>query len=151
MSVLELKGTYNVEDLKRLFLKGTDDRSRQRLQAIYLRALGKTPPEIARLLGCRAKTVRTWIKLFNAGGPAALAYKHTGGRTAKLNEEQENALMAALKQLRPGGGRWTLKALAEKLYYDYGIRLSKQQISQRVNLHGLRQHLSRRPVKESWE
>jgi transposase len=143
MHILKLKAGCDMAALKLLWAQTPDRRNIQRLEAIYLRAQGKTPPEIASILGCTPKTVRNWIKRFNAGGPDALKYKHTGGRTAKLDSEQEAALLLFLKQDRPDGRRWTLKALAEKLFEEYGVRLSQQQVSERIKRRGLSQFLSK--------
>jgi transposase len=140
---------YDMAALEQLCLQATDRRTRQRLKAIYLCGQGKTPCEIARLVGCTPKTVRVWIKQFNLGGPDALKYKHTGGRTAKLSLEQEAALLAAIKEGRPDGRRWTLKALAEKLLVEYGVRLSQQQISERIRRQGLSQFLSKSIRKQT--
>jgi transposase len=145
MPRIKLRESYNIEELKQLCLNAPNKRSFQRLQAISLRAEGKTVPEIARILGCTPKTIRDWIKRFNDGGPAALEYKHTGGRKSKLDPHQEEALIRYLKEGRPDGRRWTLKALAEKIFVEYGVRLSQQQVFERVKRHGLREMLSKSP------
>jgi transposase len=149
MPMIELINTYNSEHLEQLCLQATDIRSLQRLQAIYLRGQGKTPPEIARILGRCPKTVRNWIKRFNIGGPDALKYTHTGGRTAKLTSQQEEALIRSIKEARPDGRRWTLKTLAEKVFEEYGVRLSQQQIYERVKRHNLSQFLSKSLLNQS--
>ncbi|MBI3653796.1 MAG: transposase [Acidobacteria bacterium] len=137
MRALELTQPYEIKDLERLCEQATNQRTRQRLQAICLRAQGKTLQEIAHLLNCSPKTIRTWIKLFNAGGSEQLEYQHTGGRTSKLSPEQENRLRLYLSEPSPNGHRWTLKALANQLFEDYGIHLSQQQVSQRLRRYGL--------------
>jgi transposase len=134
---------YDLEKLGQLCSQATDRRTHQRLKAIHLRGEGKTLSEIALLLSCTPKTIRVWIKQFNAGGPEALKYRHTGGRAAKLNEEQEAALLAALQQGNPFGRRWTLKALAEKMLAEYGVSLSQQQIYERVRRHQMNHFLSK--------
>ncbi|HKQ08260.1 MAG TPA: helix-turn-helix domain-containing protein [Blastocatellia bacterium] len=140
---------YDLTALEQLCSQATDRRTRQRLKSIYLRGQGMAPTEIARILGRSPKTVRTWIKQFNLAGPEALKYKHTGGRTAKLNPEQEAALLTAIKEGRPDGRRWTLKALAEKVLAEYGVRLSQQQISARLRRHGLSRFLSKSARKQN--
>lgn len=138
----------DIAALEQLCLQATDRRTHQRLKAIYLCSQGKTSTEIARMLDRTPKTVRIWIKQFNLGGPEALKYKHTGGRNAKLSLEQESALLAAIKEDRPDGQRWTLKALAEKILLEYGVRLSQQQISERIRRNGLSQFLSKSVRKQ---
>ena len=132
MRALELTQSYEINDLERLCEQATKQRTRQRLQAICLRAQGKSIPEIAHLLNYTPKTIRNWIKMFNAGGPKRLEYRHTGGRTSKLSPEQEKRLRLYLSEPSPDGHRWTLKALANKLFEEYGIHLSQQQVSERI-------------------
>lgn len=132
MRTLEIKSTYSVKDIKRLCDQAADKRNLQRLRAIILRAQGKTPQEIASILNRTPKTIRAWIKLFNAGGPEMLQYKHTGGRTSKLTAEQEESLRLYLKEPRHESRRLTLKALADRLFEDYGVRLSQQQVNVRI-------------------
>ena len=137
MRILELKGRYKVEDLEQLCEKAVNKRTAQRLEAICLRARGKSPGEIANILGRSPKTIRNWIKMFNAGGPESLEYKHTGGRTGKLSPEQEERLFLYLREGKPDDRPWTLKALSEKLLEDFGIQLSKQQVNERVKRYKL--------------
>jgi transposase len=143
MCLPELHSHYDAKALEQLSKRAHHRRSAQRLQAIYLKALGKTSPEIAFVLGCSPKTVRIWIKRFNAWGPDALEYRHTGGRRPKLSPEQEEGLMLYLREGRPDGHRWTLKALAEIVFKEYGVQLSQQQVSERVRRQGLSSLLSK--------
>lgn len=148
MRALELKGSYKIEDLGKLHKQAANKRTAQRLQAIVLKAEGKSTQEIARILRRSPKTIRTWIKLFNAGGPETLNYKHTGGPAGKLAPEQEQRLMLYLKEGRPDKRPWTLKTLTERLFEDCGVRLSKQQMSERIRRHGLRGLLSRHTANQ---
>src|SRR5262249_31862817 len=143
MRGMELKGIQNAEELERLYRNATNTRTARRLLAIYLKRKGNRTSEIAHELGVTPKTVRSWVKLFNAGGPRALAYVHTAGRFGKLTAEQEQALLAYLKRGRPDGRSWTLRTLAEKLLEDYGVCLSQQQVSQRIRRHRVSESISK--------
>jgi transposase len=147
MYTLRLKGKYQAEDLEQLYLNALDSRTAQRLKAICLIAAGKSVPETASLVGRHVSTVRHWIKLFNEGGPAALRYRHTGGRAGKLTREQEQRLALWVRRGLPGGRNYTLKLLSQRLLEEFGVRLSRQQVSQRVSRLGLSRRLSKRRRK----
>jgi transposase len=143
MRVLSLKDGLEVDQLKELCRKTQNKRTAQRLRAIWLKAEGKTPPEIAEILGRHPETVRNWIKMFNDGGPSVLEYRHSGGRTGKLSEDQEQNLARWLKEGRPGGDRWTLNALAQEVYQHHGVKISHQQIYVRILRSGLGHYIAR--------
>ena len=144
MNILDLKKGVSISDLEKLHRDAQDARTRERAQALYLRAKGKTAPEIATSLGRHVDTVRRWIRLFNQAGPSGLAYSHSGGRRSKLDGQHEHQLACWLREGRPNGERWTLEALEKELLSRYGVRISKQQISIKVSKLGLR-HLMTRP------
>jgi transposase len=144
MRTLALKMRYDVKQMERMYREAADKRTAQRLKAICLRAKGKSPPEIAAIMCRHAQTIRNWIKLFNEGGPALLVYKHSGGRSRKLGKEQEDMIARWLNEGTPGGGRWTLSRLREKLLGEYGMEISQQQLSQTISRLGLT-HLTSRP------
>lgn len=147
MRVLKLREGVEARELKRLYKRAGDRRTAQRLEAIYLRAKGKTPPEIAAIQGRHVDTVRTWIKLFNEGGAASLEYRHSGGRAGKLAKEHEERLAEWLKDCKPDGQRWKLNELAARLFEEFGIEISQQQISRRILGWGLG-HLISRPRRK---
>lgn len=70
---------------------------RRRL-AIWWTARGDHATDVANRLQTSARTVRYWIREFNAGGPTALnAENHGGRRWAHLSEAQERAVLARLR------------------------------------------------------
>ena len=144
MPILGLRTRHNIRQLERMYREAADKRTSQRLQAIYLRAKGKSPHEIAAIIGRHAQTIRNWIKLFNEGGPSMLKYKHSGGRTRKLRKEHEEGIARWMKEGAPGGGRWTLGALRARLFEEYAVEISQQQLSQTLYRLGLA-HLTLRP------
>lgn len=138
MNVLELTKAVDVKKLHRMYRNSADQRTAERLRAIYLRAEGKTPREIAEVIGRNVETVRKWIKRFNEGGAAALSYRHSGGRVGKLTVEHERKLARWLREGRPDGVRWTLRSLSERLLEECDVRISQQQISEKVLRLGLK-------------
>jgi transposase len=147
VNVLRLNRKFPARELKRLMGKIPDKRSAERLRAIALCAKGKRPAEIASILGRHVETIRKWIKLYNEGGAERLTYRHTGGRTGKLSDEQEGMLVVWLKEGRPDSRRWTLGALSERLLQDFGVQISEQQVSARIIRLGMN-HLIYRPRRK---
>ena len=73
------------EDLRRASLEAAHPRSRERFQALYLIASGRfNATTCAAHIGRQDETVLRWVHLYNRHGPAALAYRHSGGRSPLL-------------------------------------------------------------------
>lgn len=74
-----------VEDLRAASLSAEHRRSRERFQALYLIASGQfNATRCAAHVGRQDETVLAWVHLYNEGGPDALAYRRTGGRSPLL-------------------------------------------------------------------
>jgi hypothetical protein len=74
-----------LEDLRLASLGEAHPRSRERFQALYLIASGQfNATTCAAHIGRQDETVLRWVHLYNRHGPAALAYRHTGGRSPLL-------------------------------------------------------------------
>ena len=73
------------EDLRLASVHATHPRSRERFQALYLIASGRfNATTCAAHIGRQDETVLRWVHLYNRHGPAALAYRHSGGRSPLL-------------------------------------------------------------------
>jgi hypothetical protein len=80
-----------VEDLRLASLSETHPRSRERFQAPYLIASGQfNATACAAHIGRQDETVLRWAHLYNRHGPAALTYRHTGGRSPLLTSDRPN-------------------------------------------------------------
>jgi transposase len=136
VNILRIKRITGSKKLRRMYKKAESRRTAERMRAIYLLSIGKTPPQIADILGRHVKTVRAWIKLFNDEGPERLRYRHTGGQVSKISCEHEAKIGIWLKEGRPDGSKWTLKAISARIQVEYGIQISQQQISKRISRLG---------------
>jgi transposase len=67
-------------DLRHLALSATHARSRERFLALHDIAQGCCATEVAARTGRHPQTVMVWLHSYNERGPAALAYRRTGGR-----------------------------------------------------------------------
>jgi Homeodomain-like domain len=79
------------EDLRHLALSAPHARTRERALALFDITQGRCATRLAARTGRHPQTVMGWVHTYNAQGPAALAFRRTGGRrpffarTAKPN------------------------------------------------------------------
>ena len=63
---------HTTTELKHTFRKERDARLAARIRAVYLALMGKTAPEVAKLLGFSRRTIQKWICAHNKQGLAGL-------------------------------------------------------------------------------
>jgi transposase len=79
------KWGQTLEDVRLASLQAAHPRSRERFQALYLIASGQfNATTCAAHIGRQDETVLGWVHRYNHQGPAALAYRHSGGRAPLL-------------------------------------------------------------------
>ena len=115
------------------------------LAAIYD---GGSRGDAARIGSVGLQTVRDWVLRFNAAGPAGLVDGKAPGQTPKLNEAQRQAL-ARIVESGPipavhGVVRWRLIDLAQWVWEEYRVSVSKQTLSRELRAMDFRK-LSARP------
>ena len=109
---------------------------------------GGTRAEAARLGGVGLQTLRDWVLRFNAKGPDGLVDGKSTGRPCLLDDEQRRALVAMV-EAGPIPAihevvRWRLIDLAQWVFAEYGLSISKQILSRELRALGYRK-LSARP------
>lgn len=67
------------DDLRELALKAQHPRTRERLLALYEIAQGASATQVARRSNRNPQTGMEWVHRYNANGPEALRYEHSGG------------------------------------------------------------------------
>jgi transposase len=112
--------------------KPMDQATKKRIQAGRLLQKGKTPAQIALLVGVARQTVYTWKALFDEGGIEALRAVPLRGRPAKLDDLQREQLRQAIVQ-KPtehgfGTELWTLKRVGVVINRMHGVTFSQAQI-----------------------
>ncbi|MEO1402421.1 MAG: helix-turn-helix domain-containing protein [Cyanobacteria bacterium J06635_1] len=65
--------------LREQALNAAHSRSRERLMALYEICCGQNATRVGRQTGRNPQTVMEWVHRYNAKGPEALLYRHTGG------------------------------------------------------------------------
>ena len=68
------------EDLRHLAMSAPHARTRERALALFDITQHSCATQVAGRTGRRAHTVMDWVHAYNQGGPAALAFRRTGGR-----------------------------------------------------------------------
>ncbi len=85
------------EDLRHLAVSAPHARTRERALALFDITQHRCATQVAGRTGRRAHTVMGWVHAYNQGGPAALAFRRTGGRrpffahSAKPNSARRSA------------------------------------------------------------
>jgi hypothetical protein len=83
------KWHQTAEDLLQLAREAAHPRSRERYLALYAIGSGQSnATRWAQATGRENETVMGWVHAYNTGGPAALVYRHSGGRTPFLPRRQ---------------------------------------------------------------
>jgi Winged helix-turn helix len=68
------------EDLRQLATSAPHQRTRERFLALYEVTQESCATQVATRTRRHPQTVMEWLHLYNTRGPAALAYRRTGGR-----------------------------------------------------------------------
>jgi transposase len=120
----------------------------RRLLALVTIYDGGTRSDAARLGGVGLQTLRDWVLRFNAKGPDGLVDGKSSGRPCLLDDDQRRALVAMV-EAGPTPAihevvRWRLIDLAQWVFDEYGLSVSKQILSRELRALGYRK-LSARP------
>lgn len=102
--------------------------AKHRARAGRLLLSGKTPPEVAQLIGAPRQTVYRWRAVLESQGLDALRYMSKGGRPARLGAEELSRLQVALLEGPTAHGfgtpLWTLKRVRLFIERQFGVRYS---------------------------
>jgi transposase len=147
-AAVRLREDYDARQLRALAKASRNaDQTRRllALAAIYDRGSRR---EAAAIGGVGVQTVRDWVLAFNAEGPPGLIDGKAPGQLPLLNAEQREALKriveAGPNPAMDGVVRWRLVDLAQWVYAEFGISVSKQTLSRMLRGMGYRK-LSARP------
>jgi transposase len=145
---VSLRGDFDGPRLRALAMSEKVGSVTRRLLALVEIYEGGTRGDAARLGGVGLQTIRDWVLRFNAEGPDGLIDGKSPGQPSTLNDEQRLALVAMV-EAGPipsihGVVRWRLIDLAQWIFDDYGITVTKQILSRELRAMGYRK-LSARP------
>jgi transposase len=147
-AALRLREDYGVQDLRALARGSRDANQTRRLLALAAIYDGASRGAAAVIGGVQRQTVRDWVAAFNAHGPAGLIDGKAPGQRPLLDGEQRAALHriveAGPNPAVDGIVRWRLIDLAQWVFAEFGIAVSKQTLSRMLRQMGYRK-LSARP------
>ena len=143
-----LCGDYTGADLRRLARRCGDADQVRRLLALAVILNGGSRSEAAQVGGVTLQIVRDWVLRFNAEGPDGLASRKAPGKVAILNDAQRRALAETVEAgpfpASHGVVRWRLVDLAQWVWDEFGLSITKQTLSREMRALGFRK-LSARP------
>src|SRR5919199_1609641 len=148
MAAVPVRADYDAAQLRALAKRSKDADQTRRLLALAVIYDGGSRTAAAKIGGVGLQTVRDWVLAFNAGGPSGLVARKAPGNRPLLTDEQWQAL-ARIVDSGPipaahGVVRWRLVDLAQWVFDEFGLSISKQTLSRELRALGFRK-LSARP------
>ncbi len=147
-AAVQLRRDYDGNRLRREAKRSADAAQTRRLLALALIYDGGSRTAAAKIGGVGLQTVRDWVLTFNIEGPSGLVNGKAPGATPRLNGEQRGALLKILESgpipAVHGVVRWRLIDLAQWVWEEFGVIVSKQTLSRELRAAGYRK-LSARP------
>lgn len=149
MSVpLKLRGDFSAGDVRAFARRCKDGAQVRRLLSIAAILDGGSRSNAAVVGGVTRQIVRDWVVRFNADGPEGLATRKAPGPPTILNNTHRLAL-AEIVEAGPipashGVVRWRIIDLAQWLWDEFKISISKQALGHELRTMGYRK-LSARP------
>jgi Transposase and inactivated derivatives len=140
-------------DFDASLVRGAARKSRGGAQVRRLLALaaiyeGASRTEAARIGGVTLQIVRDWVLRFNAAGPDGLIDRKAPGQPSRLSAAHRAALVEAVERgpipAVHGVVRWRIIDLAQWLWDEFSVSVSKQTLSRELRALGYRK-LSARP------
>jgi len=147
-AAVQLRRDYTAEKLRDLAKGSRDADQTRRLLALAEIYDGRSRTEAARLGGVGLQTVRDWVLAFNLDGPEGLVNGKAPGNPSLLDASQRRALMEMIEAgptpAIHGVVRWRLVDLAQWIFEEFRLSISKQTLSREVRALGFRK-LTARP------
>ena len=147
-AAIGIRGDYEAAQLRALAKRSDDAGQTRRLLALAAIYDGGSRSEAAKIGGVGLQTVRNWVLAFNAEGPAGLVDGKAPGNPSLLNNQRRQALREIVESgpipAVHGVVRWRLIDLAQWVFEEFRISISKQTLSRELRALGFRK-LSARP------
>jgi len=125
---------------------------RRRRLAVQRVAEGHAAEDVADILGVDPSSVRRWVRLARAGGPAALAARPAPGRPPKLARAQVKVVRRWLADPATAFGfptdLWTGPRLARLIAEEFGVALHPDSVGRWLRARGFTPQRPRRVPRE---
>jgi transposase len=145
---ITLRADYTAHDLMALAKASRDARQTRRLLALATVYEGGSRSEASKIGGVGLQILRDWVVRFNAEGPDGLIDRKAPGKSPLLAEAQRTTLARAVeagpKPYLDGVVRWRLVDLAQWVWEQFGISVSRQTLGRELRAMGFRK-LTARP------
>ena len=147
-AALAVRDDFTAARMRAVARSSRDPNQVRRLLALATIYEGGTRGDAAQFGGVGLQTVRDWVLRFNAAGPDGLIDVLPPGGASLLDDAQRQAL-AQIVESGPipashGVVRWRLIDLAQWVWDEFAISVSKQTLSRELRALGYRK-LSARP------
>src|SRR4029079_5074413 len=141
-AAVRLREDYGARELRVQARVSRDADQTRRLLALAAIYEGASRGAAAAIGGVQRQTVRDWVAAFNAHGPAGLIDGKAPGQRPLLNPEQRQVLRRIVQAVPDAGVdgvvRWRLIDLAQWIFAEFGIAISKQTLSRMLRQMGYR-------------
>src|SRR6202049_1154146 len=147
-AAIGVRGDYDAARLRELAKRSGNAAQTRRLLALAAIYDGGSRTEAARIGGVGLQTVRDWVLAFNAEGPPGLVNGKAPGNAPLLTQAHRQALLEIVESgpipAVHGVVRWRLIDLAQWVFDEFRISISKQTLSRELRALEWRK-LSARP------
>ena len=147
-TAIGVRSDFTAPDLRRFSRRCDDPDQVRRVLAVALILDGSSRSEAAKAAGVTLQIVRDWVIRFNADGPEGLMSRKAPGKISILSDEQRRALAEQVEAgpipAAHGVVRWRLIDLAQWVWDEFGLSITKQTLSREMRALGYRK-LSARP------
>ncbi len=145
---IALRADFDAACLRKAARHSKDGAQTRRLLALAVIYDGASRTEAARIGGVTLQIVRDWVMKFNAAGPDGLVDRKAPGQPSILKAAHRAALVEAIERgpipAVHGVVRWRIVDLAQMLWDDFSLSVSRPTLSRELRALGYRK-LSARP------
>jgi transposase len=145
---IALRSDFDADMARAAARKSKDGAQARRLLALAAIYDGASRTQAARIGGVTVQIVRDWVLKFNASGPDGLVNRKAPGQPSLLNATHRAALVEAIERgpipAVHGVVRWRIIDLAQLLWDDFSLSVSRPTLSRELRALGYRK-LSARP------
>ncbi len=161
-TAVRLREDYSAEDLRALARRSVNADQTRRLLSLAEIYAGGTRRDAARIGGVGLQVVRDWVLRFNAGGPDGLLDRKKPGKAPILDQAHRRAMVDIVESgpmpAIHGVVRWRLVDLAQWMWEEFGISVSRQTLGRELHTLGYaklsarpRHHAQDREVMETFK